>query len=110
MDNTFTFTNILLIIYAIFMFSMTILIMNMPTENLRTAVIMVDGEEYRRVKLNERSEFDVKGAHIVVRRGGIFFESSDCEDQYCVRGGKIRKTGSTLACLPNNIIIQIECK
>ena len=73
----------------------------------KCAVIVVDGEEFRRVKLSEPTDIIFDGVHIEVKRGGISFCASDCEDKNCVKGGRIRQVGSTLACLPKKIVVQV---
>lgn len=71
------------------------------------AVVYVDGKEFKKLPLSEPTEIVVKSAHLKVKRGGIFFDETDCEDQNCVKGGKILMPGSALACLPKNIVVQI---
>lgn len=82
------------------------------SENL-TAVITVDGEEYKRINLSsisERTEIipetnpEVK---IVAEKGCIYFESADCPDKICVKTGKLTKKGDTAVCLPSKTVISI---
>lgn len=40
--------------------------------------------------------------------GGIYFASSDCPDQLCVRSGILRRRGDFAACLPNKVTITLE--
>ena len=73
----------------------------------KSAVVFVDGKEFKRLPLNEPTDLIFDGVHIKVERGAISFCASDCEDKNCVKGGRIRQVGSTLACLQKNIVIQI---
>lgn len=73
----------------------------------KCAVIVVNGEEVRRVKLSEPTDIIFDGVHIEIKRGGVSFCASDCEDKNCVKGGRIRQVGSTLACLPKKIVVQV---
>lgn len=55
-------------------------------------------------------EFALPGAPSVVIRKeghGVWFESSDCPDQVCVRTGVISLPGSFAACLPNGVMIRV---
>ena len=71
------------------------------------AAVFVNGKEFKRLPLNEPTDLIFDGVHIKVERGAISFCASDCEDKNCVKGGRIRQVGSTLACLQKNIVIQI---
>ena len=73
----------------------------------KCAVIIVNGVETHRIKLNETRDVIFDGVHIKVESGAISFCASDCEDKNCVKGGKIRQVGSALACMSKNIVIQV---
>ena len=73
----------------------------------KCAVIVVNGAETHRIKLSEPQDIFFDGVHIEIKSGRVFFCASDCKDQNCVKGGKISRVGSTLACLPKNIVIQV---
>ena len=53
------------------------------------AVITVDSKEYRKIRLSEPTELDIRGAHISIAYGRVCFTDSDCADKTCVKGGKI---------------------
>ncbi len=73
----------------------------------KCAVIEVNGVETHRIKLSESQDIIFDGVHIEIKRGGVSFVASDCEDKTCVKGGRISKVGRALACLPKNIVIQV---
>ncbi len=39
--------------------------------------------------------------------GYIYFEKSNCPNKICIKSGKIKKVGKSIACLPNKIVIKI---
>ena len=73
----------------------------------KCAVIVANGVETHRIKLNENKDVIFDGVHIKIKSGRVSFCASDCEDQTCIKGGSIGKVGSTLACLPKNIVVQV---
>lgn len=81
-----------------------------------TAVITVDGSEYKTVNLNNVEsgytlELDTEPAVIVgVDKGAIWFAGSGCPDKLCVKAGKLTHRGSAAACLPAKTVITITGK
>lgn len=74
------------------------------------ANIYVKGELYQTVPLDIDRDFTVTGnlpVVIRVEKGGIWFLSSPCHDQVCVRTGLLTRGGSTAACLPAAIVIRL---
>ena len=45
--------------------------------------------------------------YIVAEKGRIRFSSSNCPDEVCVHKGWISRSGQTIVCLPNGVIIKI---
>ncbi len=45
---------------------------------------------------------------LVVKDGKAYMECSDCKNQICVLTGKIEKSGESIVCLPNKVIVSIE--
>lgn len=73
-----------------------------------TAVIRVDGREYREVDLSVDQSFYIGNVKIEVRDGAIAFTESDCPHKECVRSGWLKTPGSSAACLPNRVSITVE--
>ena len=79
-----------------------------PTQAGAAAEIYRDGERCAVIDLRDpaRQEFQFDGAipvTIISENGAIWFESSDCPDQICVRSGKLSRAGESAACLPAEI-------
>ena len=61
--------------------------------------------EYR---LNIDREIRLEEHFVVkIKNGYAWVEESDCENQLCVRSGKIRYDKQMIVCLPKNIVIKI---
>lgn len=76
------------------------------------ARVSVDGEVTASLDLKKDQEFTVTGVHgesnhLIVKDGEIWCESASCPDKVCVRQGKQSQNGSTIACLPNRMIVTV---
>ncbi len=43
-----------------------------------------------------------------VEKDGISFENSTCPDKLCVHSGKLSKSGDTMACVPQKVVVIIK--
>ena len=78
-------------------------------------VIKSGGEIYGRYPLSEDVEIAVLapsgGENIVtIKSGSVTVSSASCKNQVCVRHGSISKSGESIVCLPNRLIVTIEDK
>lgn len=73
-----------------------------------TAVIRVDGREYREVDLSVDQSFYIGNVKIEIRDGAIAFIESDCPHKECIKSGWLKAPGTSAACLPNRISITVE--
>ena len=74
-------------------------------------VITADGSEFGTYSLLEDREITVKqDGHInkvTINNGTVSMSFSDCKGQDCVHQGSIAKSGETIICLPNKIVVEI---
>jgi len=76
-------------------------------------VIMVNGEEYRRIELKESvpSEFTITtpwGYNTVeVGNNRIRIKAASCPDQICVKEGWIERVNEMTVCMPNRVYIKV---
>ena len=79
-----------------------------------TVVVRVDGQIYKTLDLNKDTELQIEslgGQNIlVIDKGQAYMKSADCRDEICVHQGKISKTGETIVCLPNKVVIEVVGK
>ena len=77
------------------------------------AVIKVDGEIIRQLPLAEDTVVMIDGKNnirlkVIVDKGSIFVEHSDCPDKICEQKGRITKTNENIICLPARTVIEIQ--
>lgn len=74
-----------------------------------TAVVTVAGEERFRCSLFIEKEIQIDDTNTLVIKDGVAdMVSADCPDQVCVKHVPISKTGETIICLPNKVVVTIE--
>lgn len=74
-----------------------------------TAVVTVDGEEFGSYSLLQEREISISDTNVlVIKDGAADMVSADCPDQVCVKHSPIAKTGETIICLPNKVVVTIE--
>ena len=80
------------------------------SENLR-AEIYVGGEKTHSIALNEVAEsytLTENYCQLLVEKDGVSFVFSDCGDQLCVKRGKLKNHGDTMACVPEKVVVILK--
>lgn len=76
------------------------------------AEIYSDGELYGTYSLNKDTVIDIESEFgtnkVVIEKGRIFVSEASCPDKNDVKQGKINKSGQSIICLPNRLIISIK--
>ncbi|MDO5715074.1 MAG: NusG domain II-containing protein [Tissierellia bacterium] len=81
--------------------------------NHRILQIVVNGKVVDEIDLSKVEEKEIKihnkfGKNtIVIDRGQVHMEESDCKDRVCIKMGSIRQPGDHIVCLPNRLILKI---
>ena len=76
-------------------------------------VIESGGELYATYPLSEDRTISVpapgRGENVVEISGGtVSVTEASCKNQVCVRHGAISKTGESIVCLPNRLVVRIQ--
>lgn len=75
-------------------------------------IITCDGEKFASYFLDENREIVIdRNDHInkvTINNGVVSMSFSDCHGQDCVHQGEISKSGETIICLPNKVVLEIE--
>ena len=83
-----------------------------PSEYGAVAVVYIDGEEYKRLPLDEDTTMMIETAfgenEIIIKNGMSSCSYADCRDQVCVNQKEIDKLGEAIVCLPHKVIIKVE--
>lgn len=83
------------------------------TPDNKTILITIDGEEYRRINIDEETyeEFTIETEHgvnnVIIENGYINVVSADCPNQICVNTKEAYGFGDNIVCLPHKVVIEI---
>ena len=80
------------------------------TESLK-AEIYVGGEKVHSVALSEVTEsytLTENYCQLRIENDGVSFVFSDCGDQLCVKRGKLKNQGDTMACVPEKVVVILK--
>ena len=80
------------------------------SENLR-AEIYVGGEKTHSIALSEVAQsytLTENYCQLLVEKDGVSFVFSDCGDQLCVKRGKLKNHGDTMACVPEKVVVILK--
>ena len=74
--------------------------------------VRVDGTVIREFSLSEDVVWDIPGVNggsnkLIIEDGQARIEEASCPDGLCVHMGRISKTGQSVICLPNRVVIEI---
>ena len=95
-----------LIIVCVMLFALSL----GKTETLK-AEIYVGGEKVHSIALNEVEEsytLNENYCQLLIEKDGVSFVFSDCGDQLCVRRGKLKNQGDTMACVPEKVVVILK--
>lgn len=75
-----------------------------------TAEIYYEGELVKTVALYEckGEEFAVGSCTLLFEKDGVTFIHSDCPDKLCIKRGKLKRKGDTMACVPEKVVAVIK--
>lgn len=80
------------------------------SENLR-AEIYVGGEKTHSIALSEVDEsytLNENYCQLLIEKDGVSFVYSDCGDKLCIKKGKLKNQGDTMACVPQRVVVIIK--
>jgi hypothetical protein len=76
-------------------------------------LVLISGDQktYLMWKTQTRDLNDIaqKNMIVEVENGRARVVSSDCPDKICVNSGWVQNCGQVAACLPNGVLIMVEC-
>ena len=80
------------------------------SESLK-AEIYVDGEKLHSITLSEVTEsytLTENYCQLLIEKDGVSFVFSYCGDQLCVKRGKLKNQGDTMACVPEKVVVILK--
>ena len=79
-------------------------------ENL-IAEIYVGGDIAHSIVLSEVAEsytLTENNCQLLIEKDGVSFVSSECSDKLCIKKGKLKNQGDTMACVPEKVVVIIK--
>lgn len=75
--------------------------------------VSVDGELFQTYPLERDGTYEIRGASdaynlLVIESGTARIKEASCPDRLCIRMGRISRSGQSVVCLPNRVVITIE--
>ncbi len=59
-------------------------------------------------KISEDNRIQLQNNVVVIKNGEVFMQESNCKNQICVKHKKIKRSGESIICLPNKVIIETK--
>lgn len=103
------FADIILICILLVLALSVFLVVELTRREGAYVVVSIDGGEVCRYSLSEDGEFILNGGTntLVISGGKAYISEADCPDGLCISQGKISRTGQTVVCLPNRVMLRI---
>lgn len=57
-------------------------------------------------KINTDKQIKLESNTIVIKNGEVFMKNANCKNQICVKHKKIKRSGESIVCLPNKVIVE----
>ena len=70
-----------------------------------TVTVSQNNEIVYEGKIDKDNVIKLKNNTVVIQNGEVFMENSNCKNQICVKHKKISRSGESIICLPNKVII-----
>ncbi len=74
----------------------------------KTVVISQNNKVLKRISLSQNTTVELGSNTVEIKDGSVKMISADCKNQICVNHKKISKSGESIVCLPNKVIVEIE--
>lgn len=75
------------------------------------AEVYLNGDIVHTVVLSELEsdeEFSVASCNLLFEKDGVTFVHSECDDKLCEKRGKMTKSGDTMACVPQKVVVVLR--
>lgn len=57
-------------------------------------------------KISKDKQIKLENNTIVIKNGEVFMKDANCKNQICVMHKKIKRSGESILCLPNRVIVE----
>lgn len=77
----------------------------------KNVLVTLDGKTYGEYSLDKDQTIEIKNGDnsniLVIEDGTVHMKEATCSDEVCIHQGSISKTGQSIICLPNKIVVTI---
>ena len=101
----------IILIVSLIVISLAMFISSFSQSESLIAEIYVDGEKARSIALEEVTEsytINENYCQLLIEKDGVSFAFSNCGDQLCVKKGKLKRQGDTMACVPEKVVVVLK--
>lgn len=105
--------DILLIIFLIILtILISIYIYREPASDDLQVEVCVDGEVIKTYPLSKDSDYYMEdklsiGNTLVIDGGFVYIKDANCNDELCVKQGRIKRANESIICLPHKLVVRI---
>lgn len=71
-------------------------------------IIKQENVTLHEVSLSKNQTIELEGNTIEIKNGKVDVIDATCKNQICVKHKKIEKSGESIVCLPNKVIVEIK--
>ena len=79
-----------------------------PNTHGTTVTVKKDNEVLYEVSLSKECILELDGNTVCVKNGEVYMKYADCENQLCVKQGRIFSAGESIICLPHRVSVTVS--
>lgn len=109
--NALTKGDIILVAFVCFVIALLFAPSFFSADEVLKAHIYFGGEEVETVTLFSDSDIQklkIGGCTILIENDGVSFVESECKDKLCIKKGKLKRKGDTMACVPQRVVVTVR--
>ena len=73
-----------------------------------TVTVKQDNKIVYEGSIRKDTTVELSSNTVTIKDGKVYMEWASCKNQICVHTGEISKTGESIICLPNRVIVETE--
>ncbi|MBO5937462.1 MAG: NusG domain II-containing protein [Clostridia bacterium] len=101
----------IILIVSLIVISLVMFVLSFSGSENLVAEIYVDGERAHSIALSEVTEsytVNENYCQLLIEKDGVSFVFSDCGDKLCIKRGKLKNQGDTMACVPQKVVVILK--
>ena len=101
----------IVLIASLIVISLVMFVFSFSGNEKLIAEIYVDGNKAHSIALSEVTEsytVNENYCQLLIENDGVSFVFSDCGDKLCIKKGKLKRQGDTMACVPEKVVVILK--